>query len=236
MTTPSPSSRAPAASRSPSAGLALFVETLQEVADVLGDLDDARLSRLSEALDDPREDARRIDLLAAYYFVDPPAAVAAEDEDEDAARRRRDDRFALFQAGDGSTARDVVGVLGGVLDDLDGPFLERIGGDDGPLVLRSGDAVSPVVEDPVERRDTEEIDLDELGRTVETVSIRSLVRAANGLLRQAGVPRRLVALRGDATREPYLGVRRAEAERLFVARFLDEEDFDDVLDLAGWPE
>lgn len=216
------------ASRAPSAGLALYVELLQE-ASALGELDDAALAELAETLDDPREDALRLDLLAAYYLGRPPRPA-----DPRHVTRRRADRFLLHRATDRSTARDVVTALNDVLPELGSIVLERIGGDDGPLVLRSGELIGPVVDDVDRAVDTNEIDLEELENDVETVAVRSIVRAANGLLRQAGVGERIVALRADATREAYLGVDRRAAERLFDARCLEEPSFDEVLDFSSW--
>ena len=115
--------------------------------------------------------------------------------------------------------------------------LDRIGGGDGPLVLKAGEHFSAVLDDYDEETDTEEYDLSEAAqhqRGVTMVTVRGLVRALNVLLDRHDVRERLVSLRGDDEREVYVALGVAEAAQLARAGFLEDENAEDMMELAAW--
>jgi len=164
---------------------------------------------------------RRLDLLAHYY--------TGEAGDE----RRRADRFALFDDEERLDASAVVDRLRALGTEAPQARLDRIGSSDGPLVMRAAGLVRPVVDEYEEAMETNEIDLRDLDERV-TVSVRSLVRAFNGLLSALEVPWRFVDLPSDGGREAFVGISEAAAERLCALGCLEERDFDRVRDIAEW--
>ncbi|MEM1415342.1 MAG: hypothetical protein AAGH15_10590, partial [Myxococcota bacterium] len=174
----------------------------------------------------PRDDAdaRRLDLLERYYRSDDP---------ETSARRRTADRFFLHRASDGASASDLVEALCEVAPEIGAVDLERIGGDDGPLVLRNAEHVSAVQDDYEDDLDTDEVDLRDLDET-PSIAVRGLVAATNGLLERAGVSERLVPLPMDDEREAYLGVGVEQAIALQRAGYLELDELEALMELTGW--
>lgn len=197
----------------PSADDARFVSALKN-AGVAAELDDDELTRAARFVDSADPSTRRIELLNAYYESDDPIA---------AQRRRATDRWFLFTADDGLNATQLLGRLLAVVPELAGSELERVGGPDGPLVLRVGDDVCAL-------EDEQEV---EPGSS--TVSVCDLVRAINVLLDRRVVRARLVGLIGDGTREAYLGLPSVTAAiALSNEDYLAAVDAEALLDLTGW--
>ena len=124
--------------------------------------------------------------------------------------------------------------LGAITPELGPDTLERIGSDDGPLVLRAGEHLAAVT-DPEEEEelDTGPIDLSELEESA-TITVRGLVRAVNILLDRFGVRERLVPLPSDGRREAYGALPVAEAMTLCRAGALDVTNAERLFDLAAW--
>jgi len=101
--------------------------------------------------------------------------------------------------------------------------LQRIGTDDGPLVLRAGEHFSAVADDD----DDEEA---EQG----TVAVRALVRALNVLLDKAGVAERLISLVPDDSRELYVGVTQEGAMTLLKGGCTELSVPAALREFAGW--
>ncbi|MEO0322655.1 MAG: hypothetical protein AAF447_06845, partial [Myxococcota bacterium] len=175
-----------------------------------------------EARDDA--DARRLDLLERYYGADDPTV---------AARRRGADRFVLYRASDRLGAHALVARLASVAPEVGEVVLERIGGADGPLVLRTEEQVAGVQDDYEDALDTDEIDLRDLDETPST-SVRGLVAAMNTLLDRAGVLERFVPLPMDEGREAYIGVVKAAALTLHEAGYLELAEEAALRELSGW--
>ena len=175
-----------------------------------------------EARDDA--DARRLDLLERYY---------GPDDTQVAARRRRDDRFVLYRASERLGAHALVARFAAVAPEVGAVVLERIGGDDGPLVLRSRDQVAGVQDDYEDALDTDEVDLRDLDETPST-SVRGLVAAMNTLLGRSGVEERFVPLPMDDGREAYVGVAEPEALVRWRAGDLELDEEEALRELAGW--
>ena len=79
------------------------------------------------------------------------------------------------------------------------------GGEGGPLVLRCGEHLSAVTDDYDEELGENDIDLRSF-ELVETVSVRGLVGALNGLLARTSFDRRFLMLVADGKREVYVAV------------------------------
>ncbi len=206
----------------------VLVRALQAVG-LVAELDDEELLRVASEAGEDERDARRVSLLELYYDAGG---------DRDAARRRRGtDRFFLQRVGEPATAAGLVARLTALAPELDEVSMERIGGEDGPLVLRAGENVAAVLDDYEEEADTGELDLAEAEaqkRAVPMVTVRGLVRAINILLDRADVRTRLVALQGDDEREVYVGLGVTEALQLARDGHLEDEDPEEVMDLGGW--
>lgn len=202
---------------------ARYVRDLR-TAGLLRELTDPLLDVFLEtAPTSPDEDARRLDLLLLYYHAS---------DTEAAARRRRQDRFFLHDANEPASARDLVVRLSSVTPELGNVTLERIGSDDGPLVLRAGEHLAAVSDPEEEELDTGQIDLTELED--HTITVRGLVRAINVLLDRFGVRERLVPLPSDGRREAYAALPVAEAMNLCRAGGLDVTNAERLFDLAAW--
>ncbi len=173
----------------------------------------------------PDTESRRLDLVLAYYFAPDPEA---------AARRRAEDRFFLHDVDEPSSAGDLVSRLVALTPELGSVTLERIGTDDGPLVLRAGDHLAAVT-DPEEEEDldTGQIDLSELEEST-TITVRGLVRAVNVLLDRFGIRERLVPLLGDGRREAYGALPVADAMALYRAGALDVTHAERLFEFAAW--
>ncbi|HEY8432584.1 MAG TPA: hypothetical protein VIL20_29640 [Sandaracinaceae bacterium] len=206
----------------------IFLENLRS-AGLLGELDEDELLRIASEASEEDTDARRITLLETYY--------EAAGDAEASLRRRKADRFFVQRVGEPATAGGLVKRLSELAPELAGVKLERIGGEDGPLVLRVGDDVAAVLDDYEEETDTDEFDLREAEarrRAVPMVTVRGLVRALNVLLDRRGVRVRLVAMRGDAEREAYVALGVSEAVQLAQLGYLEDEDPADVMELGAW--
>lgn len=181
-------------------------------AGLLADLTDALIETLMEVVGSKGEDARRLDLLELYY------AAAG---DVDASRRRsRADRMIVHHTGFGENAVTFIARLTVTNPELPGLCVERMGTDDGPLVLRSGDFVSAVSDDD--------------DPSDGQVSVRAIVQACNVLLDRAEVEERLVLLRGDGERELYVAVGPTEALALCQAGALEEDDWERLHEYCSW--
>ena len=177
----------------------------------------------------PGPEARRwTEALRTYYYRGAP--------DERTARRRRlADRFYLHDGAEQYAAPELVRRLGELVPELPGLTLERLGGEEGVLVVRSGEQVAPVL-DPVEATlDTGELDLAELEREgARTAAVQGIVRAVNVLLGRAGVARRFVQLRADETCEMYVSVTLDDALGMLEAGVLEDGDEEELRDFASW--
>lgn len=162
-----------------------FVRVLN-AAGLACELDTRQLSVITSDLEESRVDSRRMDILGLYYRGNDDASVAA--------RRRSSDRFFMHNDYFSVNAHQLVSSLANLNPEIASMKLQRIGTDEGPLVLRAGEHFSAV---------TDEDDEDaEHG----TVAVRALVRALNSLLAKAEVSERLVPLVPDDARELYVGV------------------------------
>lgn len=197
-------------------------------AGLMGELDDDELARLAASgLDDEEGPARRLDLAQGYY--------AAGGDSEAAARRRAADRFFAHTAEQSGTAAELVARLAALFPELEEVTLERIGGEDGALVLHAGEERAAVVDAYEESLDTDEIDLRDIeGGGVATISVPSLVRALNELLDKHEVRQRLVELRSDGARELYVATGVTKATKLLEAGHLEDEALEELVDFASW--
>jgi hypothetical protein len=100
--------------------------------------------------------------------------------------------------------------------------LQRIGTDEGPLVLRTGEHFSAV------------IDEDDEGAEKGTVAVRALIRALNALLAKARVHERLVALVPDESRELYVGVTEEGAMTLLQGGCTEISAVASLREFASW--
>ena len=173
-----------------------------------------QLAQMSADLAEVAVDARRMDLLESYY--------AGGDDQSVALRRQTSDRFFVHHDETPCSARDIVEALAGLNPEISPVQLQRIGNDEGPLVLRAGEHFS-VVADP----DDEQAEPD-------TVAVRALVRALNALLARANVAERLVPLVPDERREVYVGVTQVGAMTLMQAGCTEHSTADGLRDFAGW--
>jgi hypothetical protein len=206
----------------------LFLDAMS-AAGLLEELDEEELLRLASEVGEGEPDERCVTLLELYYD--------AGGDEEAAERRRRKDRFFLQRVDQPATASGLVARLVELTPELAEVTLERIGGGDGPLVLRSGEHFAAVLDDYDEETDTGELDIREaeLRKSgVPMVTVRGLVHALNVLLDRRGVRERLVALRGDAEREIYAGLGVTEAMQLTRSGYLEDDDAEDVMDLGAW--
>ncbi len=191
---------------------AAYFEALR-AAGLFEDLNDALLAVLQERVTSHEEDVRRLDLIELYY--DAGGDVGTAD------RRWAADRMVLFRADNGATARSIVSALSQTHPSLSDTRLERLGGEDGPLVLRSGEHISAV-------------DDEESASDPHNVSVRALVAAFNVLLERVEEPRRLLPLRGDGKREVYVAIAEDAAMTLCLAGNLEELSTNELMLLAGW--
>lgn len=204
-----------------------YLESLRK-AGLLSELEGEELLRVASEVEQDDVERRRVDLLEVYY-----GAGGVADRAE---ARRLADRFFLQRAGDPATAAHLVQRLSALAPELEGVALERIGGEDGPLVLRSRDHFAAVLDHFEEEADTDQIDLRALEDRgdVPMVTVRGLVHALNVLLDRGGIRERLVSLRGDPEREIYVRLAVAEAAVLARAGHLEDELVEDVMELAAW--
>ena len=204
-----------------------FLRALQATGS-LAELDGDELLRVASEVEATSRDERWVELLETYFGV--------EDAERSSARRGAD-RYFIQRLGEPATAKSLVARLSALHPELGGISLERIGGADGPLVLRAGDHFCAVLDEDEEEMDTDQIDLSDLddrGGNVPMVTVRGLVRSTNVLLDRHGVRERMIALLGDDEREVYLGLGVAEAMTLAKQGYLEDEDPEDVMELAAW--
>jgi hypothetical protein len=197
---------------------------------------EGRAAALGTPADEPRPStqsgpARRLDLLVAYYGVenDPLAAQ----------RRQATDRWFLFQAADALTAPQLLARLLDVVPELQGTELERVGGQDGTLVVRAGDDVCALEDEREEDVGTQSTPSSGPASGAQprasTISVCDLVRALNVLLDRRSVRARLVGLIGDGSRDAYLGLPSVtSAIVLSSGDYLAVADAEALLDLTGW--
>jgi hypothetical protein len=194
---------------------------------LLGEMTDALLAIFQETASSTTDaDARRLDLLVRYYHANGDAEVMR--------RRRLADRFFLHDADVPASARDLVERLAALAPELGRVTLERIGSDDGPLVLRAGEHLAAVTDpEEDEELDTGQVDLTELEEAA-SITVRGLVRAQNILLDRFGIRERLVPLPSDGRREAYVALAVAEAMNLCRDGGLDVSNAERLFDLAAW--
>lgn len=190
-----------------------FVSALRRVS-LLRDLHEGELSRLLARMTAKNEFARQLDLLELYYSSGDEVARM---------RRIETDRFVIHHASSGENAHAVVRRLATVLPTLGRPSLER---SDGGLVLRTGEHVYFVTEDGAEPG------AGAPGKAHD-VSVRALVRAANGLLRQLDVSSRWVLFRCDGRREAFCAVDADRAMELCSQGLLEERSATRLLEFCA---
>jgi hypothetical protein len=187
-----------------------------QAAGILRELSLSELDRIMRGLPEALPETRRISLLEAYYGANTDAVAAL--------RRRATDRWFLFSAGDSLGAPQLVQRLLGVLPEIAGAHLERVGGNSpgqGTLVMRLGDHVCAVDEENV-------------GRDA-SVSVQEVVRTMNVLLERKNVRARLVGLFGDGEREGYVGLPSlSSALALVEAGYLTAPDIETLMSLTAW--
>lgn len=219
-----PPSSAPTAP-SPADADDTFVKTLRG-AGLLSELDPEELGRISPQLTSNRPEERQLDLLELYYAAGGDATAAA--------RRVGQDRFFVHRDDSHMGALEVLRHLESLFPELGELRLERIGDEEGPLVLRSSEHISPLVDAYEEELDTDEVDLRDMEQDQPMVSVHSLVGGLNGLLSRHGVRARLVELRSDGRREVYVASSLAKATSLLQHDLLEDEDAEELMDFAGW--
>ena len=190
-----------------------FVRLLN-AAGLACELDTKQLSAIASNLDESRVNSRRMDILGLYYRGNDDASVAA--------RRRSTDRFFMHNDYFSVNAHQLVSSLANLNPEIAAVKLQRIGTDEGPLVLRAGEHFSAI---------TDEDDEDaEHG----TVAVRALVRALNALLAKAAVSERLVPLVPDESRELYVGVTEEGAMTLLQSGCTELSAVAALREFASW--
>jgi hypothetical protein len=190
-----------------------FIAGLQ-AAGVLRELSLSEIERISESLAELRAAPRRLDLLEAYYGASGDAVAAL--------RRRAADRWFVYRSSDQLGAPQLMQRLLGVVPELSGAHLERVGSASGTLVIRLGDHIC-ALDDEAE------------DRGIARVSVHEVVRALNVLLERKGVRSRLVGLLGDGAREAYLGLPSLTAAlALTEADYLTAPDIETLMTLTAW--
>lgn len=190
-----------------------FVRLLH-AAGLACELDVRQLESIALEIEQSRVDSRRMDILASYYSGDEDPSVGA--------RRRLSDRFFMRNDHVPTTAHQLVSRLANLNPEVGEVALQRIGGDDGPLVLRAGEQFSAVTDE------------DDEGAEPGTVAVRALVRALNGLLAKANVDERLVPLMPDESRELYVGVTEQGAMTLLQGGCTELSAVAALREFAGW--
>lgn len=191
----------------------VFFEALAS-AGLGAQLKDDELERVVRTARSAAPAGRRLDLLGAYY--------AGESIDV-GSERCAHDRWFLHDAEDAATAASTVARLLRVWPELVEAQLERIGGEEGMLVVRSGEHFCAIEDEAPEEGG------------ICSVSVREIVRSFNVLLDRKGHRRRLVGLRGDGRREAYVGLASiADAMALCQKGYLAEDDPEIIMHLAAW--
>ncbi|MEM7138071.1 MAG: hypothetical protein AAF500_15930 [Myxococcota bacterium] len=190
-----------------------FVRILN-AAGLACELDMPQLEAIAAGVEEDRVDSRRMDILERYYGVD--------DSSDAAERRRAADRFFHHHDAFVVTAHQIVAKLAVLNRELSDVTLQRIGTDEGPLVLKAGEHFSAVTD--------EEDDSAEEG----TVAVRALVRALNALLAKASIDERLVPLVPDELRELYVGVTEEGAMTLLQGGCTEISAVQALREFASW--
>jgi hypothetical protein len=193
-------------------------------AGLLGALDDRELERILAMPGTRPEFARQLDRLELYYSAENDLARLSD--------RVRADRFVIHHAASEENAHAILRRVATVAPEIARLRFERIGTDDGPLVLRLGEHVCAVDEDDEDVKQSDEIDLSALEGAM--VTVRSLVRAANLLLKRVGIERRFVLLRCDGRREAYCGLDANRAMELCAQGLLEERSASRLLEFGAW--
>jgi hypothetical protein len=202
-----------------------FVAAMRD-AGLCSELEDAELERVIAYIGSRRGLGRRVDMLEAYY--------SANGDGEVARRRIASDGFFLQREDEPINAHGLVKRFSRLVPDLRRVVIERIGTDDGPIVLRAGEHVAAVVDDYEEDLETGEIDLREIDEGPPTISVLGVVRALNVLMQKHSIRYRFVPLASDQAREVYVTTTVAEAMTLANGGYLDLDDAEQLLDLASW--
>jgi len=190
-----------------------FVRLLN-AAGLACELDTGQLSAITSNLEESRVDSRRMDILGLYYRGNDDASVAA--------RRRSTDRFFMHNDYFSVNAHQLVSSLANLNPEIATVKLQRIGTDEGPLVLRAGEHFSAVT------------DVDDEDAEPGTVAVRALVRALNALLAKAEVSERLVPLVPDDSRELYVGVTEEGAMTLLQGGCTELSAVAALREFASW--
>ena len=190
-----------------------FVQLLN-AAGLACELDVGQLSVITSAIEESRVDARRMDILGLYYRGNDDASVAA--------RRRSSDRFFMHNDYFSVNAHQLVSSLANLNPEIAPVQLQRIGTDEGPLVLRAGEHFSAVTDEDDEDAES------------GTVAVRALVRALNGLLSKAEVNERLIPLVPDDSRELYVGVTEEGAMTLLQGGCTELSAVAALREFASW--
>jgi len=188
--------------------------SLLNAAGLACELDPPELAVIASNVSEERVDSRRMDILELYYGGNEDPSVAS--------RRCASDRFFVHHDHFSVTAHQIVSTLANLNSEIAPVKLQRIGTDDGPLVLRAGEHFSAVTD--------EEDDNGESG----TVAVRALVRALNALLAKAGVDERLVPLVPDDVRELYVGVAEEGAMTLLQGGCTEIAVVQALREFASW--
>jgi hypothetical protein len=190
-----------------------FVRILN-AAGLACELDTAQLSVITSNLEESRVDSRRMDILGLYYRGNDDASVAA--------RRRGSDRFFMHNVYFSVNAHQLVASLANLNPEIAPVKLQRIGTEEGPLVLRAGEHFSAITDEDDEDAET------------GTVAVRALVRALNALLAKAEVSERLVPLVPDDSRELYVGVTEEGAMTLLQGGCTELSAVAALREFASW--
>jgi len=190
-----------------------FVRLLN-AAGLACELDTSQLSAITSNLEESRVDSRRMDILGLYYRGNDDASVAA--------RRRSSDRFFMHNDYFSVNAHQLVSSLANLNPEIASVELQRIGTDEGPLVLRAGEHFSAITDE------------DDEDAEAGTVAVRALVRALNALLAKAEVSERLVPLVPDESRELYVGVTEEGAMTLLQGGCTELSAVAALREFASW--
>ena len=190
-----------------------FVRVLN-AAGLACELDTGQLSVITSNLEESRVDSRRMDILGLYYRGNDDASVAA--------RRRSGDRFFMHNDYLSVNAHQLVSSLANLNPEIAPVQLQRIGTDEGPIVLRAGEHFSAITDE------------DDEDAEAGTVAVRALVRALNSLLAKAEVSQRLVPLVPDESRELYVGVTEEGAMTLLQGGCTELSAVTALREFASW--
>lgn len=187
---------------------------LLHAAGLACELDVKQLGWMASAVEETRVDSRRMDILELYYRGNDDASVAS--------RRRGSDRFFMHNDHFSVNAHQLVALLADLNPELGSVKLQRIGAQSGPLVLRAGEHFSAIMDED-----------DEVAEA-DTIAVRALVRAINGLLAKAEVTERLVLLVPDESRELYVGVTEQGAMTLLQGGCTELSAVAQLREFASW--